>query len=134
MTIPILKASAAAAGLAAIVAGGALAQSAFVLMPTWDGITACSGRPGSSPSPRFRIANAPAGTVQIEFRMTDLDAPRFAHGGGTVAYAGGTEIAAGAFTFMGPCPPEPHRYEWSATARDAAGKSLGTTKAVLKYP
>jgi len=128
------KASAAAAGLIGLMVGGVHAQGGFAVAPTWEGIAACSGRPINSPSPRFGISNAPSGTVQLEFRMTDLDAPRFAHGGGKVAYGGGSAVAAGAFTFIGPCPPETHRYEWSVVARDAQSKVLGTTKAVIKYP
>lgn len=123
-----------AAALAAAAGFGAQAQGAFAVMPTWDGITACNGRPISSPSPRFTVANAPVGTTQLEFKMTDLDAPQFTHGGGKVAYNGDGGVVAGAFKFIGPCPPSSHRYEWSVVARDAAGKSLGTAKAVIKYP
>jgi len=123
-----------AVALAAAAGFGAQAQGAFAVMPTWDGITACNGRPINSPSPRFTIANAPAGTTQLEFKMTDLDAPMFSHGGGKAAYNGDGGVAAGAFTFIGPCPPSSHRYEWSVVARDSVGKNLGTAKAGIKYP
>lgn len=129
-----IRTSTAAIMLLAGLPGGAEAQTGFAIMPSWEGIVACNGRPVSSPSPRFKVANPPAGTVQLDFKMTDLDAPTFNHGGGKAAYGGGGEVAAGAFTFTGPCPPATHRYEWSAVARDAQGKSLGSARAVMKYP
>lgn len=113
---------------------GSLAQTAFAVTPTWDGIKACSGTPISGPSPAFALTGVPAGTAELEFRMVDLDAPRFNHGGGKVRYAGEPRIAAGAFQFIGPCPPQTHRYEWTVTARDGGGKSLATTRAVKNYP
>jgi len=112
----------------------AFAQGTFAVVPTWDGIAVCSGKPISSPSPGFSVSGVPAGTTELEFRMTDLDAPRFAHGGGKVGFTGQQAIAPGAFTFIGPCPPQKHRYEWTVTARDAAGKSLGVVRAVKTYP
>jgi phosphatidylethanolamine-binding protein (PEBP) family uncharacterized protein len=112
----------------------AVAQGGFTVVPTWEGIATCSGQPVSSPSPGFSVAGVPAGAVELEFRMVDLDAPRFNHGGGKVRYMGEPRIAPGAFTFIGPCPPESHRYEWTVTARDAGGKSLGAARAIRKYP
>jgi phosphatidylethanolamine-binding protein (PEBP) family uncharacterized protein len=129
-----VRSSTAAVVLIAGLLGTAEAQTAFTIAPSWEGIATCNGRPVNSPSPKIRIANAPAGTVQLEFKMADLDAPRFSHGGGKVSYSGGNEVGAGAFTFTGPCPPATHRYEWSVIARDAQGNSLGTAKAVIKYP
>jgi phosphatidylethanolamine-binding protein (PEBP) family uncharacterized protein len=113
---------------------GAMAQAAFSVVPSWDGIKACAGTPITSPSPAFRIANAPAGTAELEFRMTDLDVPNFRHGGGKVRYAGEPQITPGAFQFIGPCPPSTHRYEWTVTARNAAGQQLGVVKATRNYP
>src|SRR5262245_61986399 len=107
------------AGVSSVVA---VAQGGFAVVPTWDGITACSGRPISSPSPAFSVTGVPAGTVELEFRMVDLDAPRFEHGGGKVRYTNQPRIAPGAFQFIGPCPPQTHRYEWTVTARDSGGK------------
>lgn len=112
----------------------AVAQGGFAVTPTWDGIKACSGQPITSPSPAFAVAGVPAGTVDLEFRMVDLDAPRFNHGGGKVRYTGQTRIGPGAFQFVGPCPPQTHRYEWTVTARDAGGKVLGTTRVIKNYP
>src|SRR5262245_36785537 len=111
-----------------------LAQGAFSVVPSWDGIKACTGTPISSPSPSFRISNAPTGTTELEFRMVDLDAPRFNHGGGKVRYAGEPQIAPGAFQFIGPCPPSTHRYEWTVTARNATGQQLGVARATKPYP
>jgi phosphatidylethanolamine-binding protein (PEBP) family uncharacterized protein len=111
-----------------------VAQGSFAVVPTWEGITACTGQPVSSPSPAFSVSGAPEGTAELEFRMVDLDAPRFNHGGGKVRYAGQPRIAPGAFQFIGPCPPQTHRYEWTVTARDAAGKALRVTRATKSYP
>lgn len=122
------------AACAGMPSGVAFTQGGFAVVPTWDGITACSGQPISSPSPAFSITGAPAGTSELEFRMVDLDAPRFTHGGGKVAYTGQSAIGPGAFKFIGPCPPEKHRYEWTVTARDATGKSLGVARATKSYP
>jgi len=114
--------------------GAAVAQAPFTITPSWDGIKACAGTPITGPSPAFQIANAPAGTAELEFIMTDLDAPNFRHGGGKVRYAGEPQIAPGAFQFIGPCPPSTHRYEWTVTARNAAGQQLGVAKATRNYP
>ena len=112
----------------------ALAQGGFAVTPTWEGIKACSGQPITSPSPAFSMAGVPAGTAELEFRMIDLDAPGFNHGGGKVRYAGQARIPPGVFQFIGPCPPQTHRYEWTVTARDGSGKLLGTARAIKNYP
>lgn len=126
--------------LALVLASAGLAFSAqaqdtpFTVTPTWDGISKCAGRPLQSPSPRFAVANAPSGTALLEFNMKDVDAPRSVHGGGSASYLGAADVPSGTFNFIGPCRPGSHVYEWSITARDAAGKSLGTTTSRLKYP
>ena len=111
-----------------------LAQGGFAVTPTWEGVKACSGRPITSPSPAFSLAGVPANTAELEFRMVDLDAPTFNHGGGKVRYAGQARLPSGAFQFVGPCPPQTHRYEWTVTARDGSGKSLGVARAIKNYP
>ena len=121
-------------GYVALWSSVAVAQGGFAITPTWDGIKACSGQPISSPSPAFSVSGVPAGTAELEFRMVDLDAPRFNHGGGKVRYTGQTRLAPGAFQFIGPCPPQVHRYEWTVTAHDAGGKSLGSARAIKNYP
>jgi phosphatidylethanolamine-binding protein (PEBP) family uncharacterized protein len=112
----------------------ATAQGSFGVVPTWEGITVCSGQPITSPSPAFSLTGVPAGTALLDFRMVDLDAPRFQHGGGTVRYAGQPRVAPGAFQFIGPCPPQTHRYEWTVTAQDANGRTLAVARAVKTYP
>ncbi len=111
-----------------------LGQESFEIVPTWDGIKKCSGTPVASPSPAFTHANVPKGTATLEFRMVDLDAPHFNHGGGRVGYAGSSKIAPGAFQFIGPCPPSTHRYEWTVTAFNARGVRLAFARAVETYP
>jgi len=111
-----------------------IGQAAFAVVPSWDGIKACNGTPIQSPSPGFTVSNPPAAAAELEFRMVDLDAPRFTHGGGKVRYVGGPQIPPGAFQFIGPCPPSTHRYEWTVTARDAGGKPLAVARAVKNYP
>ena len=85
-------------------------------------------------SPAFTIGNIPADTKTLKFAMVDLDAPMFNHGGGTVAYSGSDAIPAGAFTYKGPCPPDSHRYEFTVTAINAAGATIGRGKAVRSFP
>jgi hypothetical protein len=109
-------------------------DTGFTVTPTWDGISKCNGRPLQGPSPRFAVINAPRGTELLEFNMKDVDAPRSLHGGGSASYQGAADVPSGTFNFIGPCRPGSHVYEWSITARDAAGKSLGTTTSRLKYP
>jgi len=97
---------------------------------SWVGTTACSPR-----SPAFTVRNVPAGTTVLDFTMTDLNVPSFAHGGGRIAYAGNSNIPQGAFTYVGPCPPrETHNYQWTVTALSAAGAVLGRAAAVRPFP
>jgi len=87
-------------------------------------------------SPAFTITNVPDGTKTLDFKMVDLNVPSFNHGGGTVAYSGASSIPAGAFSYLGPCPPTgPHQYEFTVTAINAAGDTaLGRGKAVRAFP
>ncbi len=124
-----LVAHAAALGLAALALGasasGALAFSASF---AW-----CRGS-----SPNFALVDVPAGTVNLQFAMTDLDKPGFHHGGGTVGYRGQSEVPCGAFAsgFVGPSPPpgEVHTYEFTIKALGPDGAVLATTVARRKYP
>lgn len=99
--------------------------SAFSASFSWSGIAACG-----TTSPAFRISGAPAGTKQLRFRMVDLNAPDYPHGGSTVAYSGGT-VGRGAISYTGPCPPagSKHTYRWTIEALDDGGKVLGTAAA-----
>lgn len=103
----------------------------FSLKFSWAGFAACSPR-----SPAFALADVPNGTARLAFRMIDRQVPGYPHGGGTVAYAGGNAIAAGAFTFKGPCPPAGahHVYQWTVRALDRAGNTLGSASAEATFP
>ncbi len=123
---------------AALIAS-ALPAAAFELSFSWGTTPACdSGRPSVVASPEFKLGDVPPGTRVIEFEMIDLNAPDFRHGGGTVPYAGGDIVPAGAFRYLGPCPPVgSHRYMWTARARDRGttfGRTLGETSAARSFP
>ncbi len=89
-------------------------------------------------SPNFQLKDVPAGTVSLQFAMTDLDKPSFHHGGGTVGYRGQSEVPCGAFAsgFVGPSPPpgEMHTYEFAIKALGPNGAVLATTTARRKFP
>ena len=125
--------------IAVALAGFALPASAFELSFRWGATPACDGgRPAVVDSPEFALANVPPGTRVIAFEMMDLNAPDFRHGGGTVPYAGEDLVPAGAFRYLGPCPPAgPHRYMWTAKARDRGttfGRTLGEATATRSFP
>ena len=85
-------------------------------------------------SPPFKVGGVPAGTATLSFQMTDLDAPDYHHGGGKVAYKGQGDIAYGAFSYKGPCPPVRHRYRFTVKALDAKGKEVGKATATKAFP
>jgi hypothetical protein len=117
----------------ALAAGMLLLSSsafAFSMSVDWTGTAQCF----DTQSPVIRLADVPKGTAKLRFRMTDLDAPNFPHGGGTVAYSGETSLPKGAFSYKGPCPPAPHRYHWTAEALDPAGKVVSRAQATLRFP
>jgi phosphatidylethanolamine-binding protein (PEBP) family uncharacterized protein len=118
------------AGILTVVLAPTLAQ-AMSLNFSWAEYQACA-----STSPAFQVSDVPAQTAQLRFRMVDQNVPSYPHGGGTVAYKGNNQIAAGAFSFTGPCPPsgEQHNYQWTVQALDGSGKVLGTAQAVAKFP
>jgi phosphatidylethanolamine-binding protein (PEBP) family uncharacterized protein len=123
-----LAKNAAALGLAAAaLAGSASSALAFSASFAW-----CSG------SPNFQLNDVPAGTVNLQFAMTDLDKPSFHHGGGTVGYRGQPEVPCGAFAsgFVGPSPPpgEVHTYEFTIKALAPDGHVLAATTARRKSP
>jgi phosphatidylethanolamine-binding protein (PEBP) family uncharacterized protein len=116
-----------------VLTGGAMshAQSTFAVDFTWEGTAKCF----DPKSPPFSVSGVPAGTKVLGFAMTDLDAPSFPHGGGTVPYSGQTRIERGAFAYKGPCPPQgQHSYRWTIEAQDGAGKTLATATATKKFP
>jgi len=121
---------AAVAGLAALVSLPS-ASLAMSVKFSWAGYQACSAG-----SPAFNVSDVPTGTARLAFKMVDKNVPSYPHGGGTIAYDGGREIPAGAFSFKGPCPPsgQQHTYEWTIRALDRGGKILGSASATAKFP
>ncbi len=122
-------------GAMALAFSATAAAAEFRISFDWGNIPSCNtGRPNEIPSPRFVIADLPQGTTSVRFRLKDLDAPNYNHGGGTLGISGSGVLAAGAFTYKSPCPPGGvHTYEWTATARKG-NSVLGTAKARRKYP
>ncbi len=110
---------------------------AFEISFDWRGLKRCTnGKPFLNLNPRFLLADVPAGTKYIRFKMVDRDARGYNHGGGVVAYTGQSVIEPGAFKYKSPCPPSGrHTYVWTATAqvRKNGGK-LGVAKSARKYP
>jgi phosphatidylethanolamine-binding protein (PEBP) family uncharacterized protein len=117
-TIPMLGMTVSAAG-------------AMSLSFSWTGVSRCTSSP-----PAFTLSNVPPGTSRLAFNMVDLNLPSFPHGGGTVSYQGGDQVAAGSFSYQGPCPPQgqQHNYRWTVKALDASGKTLATTSATGRFP
>ena len=112
---------------------GALPADALAMSVkfSWIGYQACSSR-----SPAFAVSDVPMGTARLSFKMVDKDVPTYPHGGGTIAYAGRSEIPAGAFLYKGPCPPPGHQhaYEWTVQAVDRNGKTMASANAFEKFP
>lgn len=120
----------------ALSAGTASARD-FSIRFTWGNIPLCtSGSPNRVTNPEFRLTNVPQGTRFIRFKLVDLDVPTYNHGGGVVAWSGGTTVPSGAFRYKSPCPPNgAHSYEWTATAQSRRnGGRLGVAKARRDYP
>lgn len=85
-------------------------------------------------SPPMRVSGVPAGTTKLRFKMIDLNAPDYPHGGGTVAYSGNGSFPYGAFRYTGPCPPSPHVYQFTVEALDGSGKTLAKATAKKRFP
>jgi len=119
----------AAAGL--VIGTWPSAAAAMAVKFSWTGYPACS-----TASPAFTIEDVPAGTKRLDFKMVDRDVPTYPHGGGSVAYDGGREIRAGAFSYQGPCPPagQRHGYEWTVRALDENGKAIASATASATFP
>jgi phosphatidylethanolamine-binding protein (PEBP) family uncharacterized protein len=114
-----------------------LPATAFDLSFAWGPLKSCTnGRPNTVASPQFTLKDVPEGTQFIRFKMVDKNRPSVNHGGGTVAWAGGNTVPAGAFKYKSPCPPDgPHVYEWTATAQaKKSGGKLGEATARRQYP
>lgn len=121
--------------LAALALSSGAAVAEMSLSFDWGNIPACNtGKPNTVGSPRFVVAGVPQGTTSVEFRLKDLDAPRYKHGGGKVAMTGDGVVPFGAFKYKSPCPPrQVHTYQWTATAHK--GKTvLAKATAQRRYP
>jgi len=111
------------------------AHAQFSLSFSWGDIPLCTtGSPNTVGNPRFTLVDVPAGTQTIEFRLRDLNAPGYNHGGARLTTNGATVIPFGTFTYRSPCPPGGvHTYRWTATARQ--GRTvLGVATADRRYP
>ncbi len=116
-----------------LLAGGSAALAGMSLGFRWGPTGQCF----DPNSPPITLADVPDGTVKLRFRMTDLDATGFNHGGGEVAFDGQETLGYGAFHYKGPCPPDPsrpHHYELSMQALDAGGKVLASARAERRFP
>lgn len=111
------------------------AAAEFSISFQWGNTPACStGRAKTTGNPAFVVRDLPAGTETVEFRMKDLDAPQYNHGGGKVRMSKAGTVPAGVFKYKGPCPPgQVHTYRWTATARKGS-TILGKATATRKFP
>ncbi len=87
-----------------------------------------------SKSPPITMRKVPEGTKKLRFKMVDLNAPNYPHGGGTVKWKGNGKLPYGAFRYKGPCPPSPHTYEFTVKALGSGNKVLATAKAKRRFP
>lgn len=113
--------------------------SDFQIDFSWNGLASCTtGKPKTVPNPAFAVKGLPPGTQVVEFKLTDLDARSYRHGGGAVGISTDGTVPPGVFKYKSPCPPNgSHTYVWTATAKDQAGregKVLGTAQASRQYP
>jgi phosphatidylethanolamine-binding protein (PEBP) family uncharacterized protein len=134
MRIPVL-----AAVVVLAIAGPAVADFKFTF--TWGDIPLCTtGNPNTVGSPRFVVTDIPDGALTLRFRLKDLDAPNYNHGGGTVTITSGAGtggsvvIPFGTFQYKSPCPPGGrHTYEWTVIAKGDR-EVLGKATARRRYP
>ena len=85
-------------------------------------------------SPPAKLVDVPSSTKKLRFKLIDLDAVGYPHGGDTISYAGKNSFPYGAFHYTGPCPPSPHTYVLSVEALDAGGKTLAKAEARKRFP
>jgi phosphatidylethanolamine-binding protein (PEBP) family uncharacterized protein len=123
--------------LFALVLTSGVALAEMSLSFNWGNIPLCtSGRPNTVANPEFVLRGVPQGTNRLVFKLTDLDVPRYNHGGGTVRVqmSGSGKIPSGVFKYKSPCPPSgKHTYQWSVTAKQG-GKTLAKAAAQRSYP
>ena len=111
----------------------------FKIEFSWEGLKLCNtGSPFIVSNPIFKVSGLPKGTEGIEFRLQDLYAPSFNHGGGWIEISKDGKVASNSFKYKSPCPPSgKHRYKWTAKAKDKkgrSGKTLATATAIRFYP
>jgi phosphatidylethanolamine-binding protein (PEBP) family uncharacterized protein len=132
--MPAFARGAALAGIVATVIAADFTPDAVAAMTlgfSWAGVSRCTTSP-----PAFVLTDVPAGTRRLAFNMVDLDLRSFRHGGGTMPYRGDNEVAAGSFSYRGPCPPpgQQHNYRWTVRALDVGGRTLATASATELFP
>jgi phosphatidylethanolamine-binding protein (PEBP) family uncharacterized protein len=121
-------ASAAVTGIALLLCP--VAASAMGLSFQWGPTKKCF----DPKSPPITLSGVPAHTSRLRFKMIDLDAVDFVHGGATIDYTGDNKLPYGAFRYKGPCPPKPHVYQWRVEALDGNGKVLAKARASKRFP
>jgi len=93
-----------------------------------------TGKCFDSKSPPMSFSGIPDGTVKLDIRMIDLNAPDYNHGGARIDYSGQKSLPYGAFRYRGPCPPTPHKYRFTIKALDAKGKVLAKAAVAKTFP
>jgi phosphatidylethanolamine-binding protein (PEBP) family uncharacterized protein len=116
--------------VAAVLLVAVEAASAMGLSFEWGPTEQCFDKK----SPPVMLRDVPAKTRQLRFKLVDLDAPDYPHGGDTIPYAGNDSLPYGGFRYTGPCPPSPHTYRLSVEALDAGGKVLAKAEAEKRFP
>ena len=111
--------------LALVLVALPVSASAMSINFSWGPTKKCF----DSKSPPITLSVVPAGTKSLKFKIVDLNAIDYPHGGGKVAYTGQNKLPYGAFRYKGPCPPSRHTYQISVDALDAKGKKLASAKA-----
>ncbi|MEJ2518267.1 MAG: hypothetical protein P8Y82_09945 [Methyloceanibacter sp.] len=87
--------------VALLSASGALAE--FTISFDWSDIPRCtSGRPNTVGSPAFVLRDVPPGTTTIQFRLKDLNAPSYNHGGDAVQIGQDGRLPFGVFKYKSP--------------------------------
>ena len=121
---------------ATILGFGSASANEFTIEFEWGDTPHCNtGNPSRIDNPTFVLGNVPVDTTTIKFRMRDLNAPSYNHGGGKVSYSGGDIIPAGEFSYKGPCPPrQVHDYRWTAIALDEEGNAIDDAHATRSFP
>jgi len=96
---------------------------------TWAGTARCTSVP-----PAFKIGGVPTGTKTLDFTFRVGGPSGSPQGGGTVAYTGASEIPAGSFYYLGPCPMGVQNYQFTVRALDGSGTVIGRGAASHPFP